>query len=160
MQARSHSRDIKSMINIKSLLTEHTVVVCIGNVDRGDDGFGPHLALAIKGKVPCEVIDAGVVPENYTGVITKLKPKVIIIIDAIQFDGRTGEARLFSGEDLRVGKVSTHDVSPKLLIEYLKSSTNADIYLLGVKPKSNKLGEGLSDEVAKAVEGLTLQFLH
>ncbi len=160
MQTRSHSRDIKSMINIKSLLTERTVVLCIGNIDRGDDGVGPYLALAIKGKVPCEVIDAGVAPENYTGVITKLKPEVIIIIDAIQFDGEAGEARLFSGEDLRVGKVSTHDVSPKLLIEYLKSSTNADIYLLGVKPKSNKLGEGLSDEVAKAVEGLTLQFLH
>ncbi|NQV04680.1 MAG: hydrogenase 3 maturation endopeptidase HyCI [Candidatus Omnitrophica bacterium] len=148
------------MINLKPLLTERTVVVCIGNIDRGDDGVGPHLALAIKGKVPYEVIDAGVAPENYTGVIAKSRPNTIIIVDAIQFDAESGETRLFSGEDLRVGKVSTHDVSPKLLIEYLKSSTDADIYLLGVRPKSNKLGEGLSSEVAKAVEELTSQFLH
>lgn len=147
------------MINLKDILTDRTVILCIGNKDRGDDGVGSHLAAAIKGKVRYEVIDAGVVPENYTGVVTRLKPDAIIIVDAIQFEGEAGEWKLFSGEDLRAGRVSTHDVSPKLLIEYLKSSTNADIYILGIKPKSNKFGEDLSEEAKKTVKELTLHFL-
>ena len=84
----------------------------------------------------------------------ELKPDTIIIVYTVQFEGNVGEARIFSGEDLRSGKISTHDVSPKLLVEYLKSSTNADIYILGIKPRSNKLGEALSSEVKNTIKEL------
>ena len=70
----------------------------------------------IKGRTPYEVIDAGVSPENWTGVVVKLNPDTIIIVDAIYFDGEPGDIKIFAGEDLRSGKISTHDVSPKLLI--------------------------------------------
>jgi len=140
------------MINLRDILKGKIVILCVGNRDRGDDGVGPYLYDEIKEKTPHEVIDAGVVPENYTGVVTRLKPDAIIIVDAIQFEGEAGEWKLFSGEDLRAGRVSTHDVSPKLLIEYLKSSTNAGIYILGIKPKSNKFGEGLSKEVKNSMQ--------
>ena len=140
------------MIYLKNILKGKVVLLCLGNIDRGDDGVGPHIASAIKGKTLYEVIDAGIVPENYTGVVKKLNPDTIIIIDAIQFEGEPGEIRLFKGEDLRTGKISTHDVSPKLLIEYLAFSTNAKIYILGIKPASNKLGESLSKAVKKAVK--------
>jgi len=140
------------MLSLKDLLKGKVVIVCIGNRDRGDDGIGPHLADAIKGKTSHEVIDTGVTPENYTGVITKLKPDTIVLVDAIQFEGAPGEIKVFKGDDLRTGKISTHDVSPKLLIEYLKSSTDAEIYVLGINPKSNKLGQGLSKEAEKALE--------
>ncbi|MBU3912444.1 MAG: hydrogenase 3 maturation endopeptidase HyCI [Candidatus Omnitrophica bacterium] len=144
------------MLNLKAILKGKVVILCLGNPGRGDDGAGSAIASAIKGKTDCEVIDAGVTPENYTGVIIKLKPDTILIIDTVLFEGRPGEVRLFSGEDLRSGKISTHDVSPKLLIEYLRSSTNAKIYILGIRPKSNKLGETLSDEVKEAVDKIVL----
>jgi len=136
---------------LKDILKGKVIILCLGNIQRGDDGVGPHIANAIKGKVPYEVIDAGVTPENYTGVVKKLNPDTILIIDAIQFEGRPGEARLFKGEDLRSGKISTHDVSPKLLIEYLASSTNAKIYILGIKPASNRLGEPLGKPVSASI---------
>ncbi|MBU4312694.1 MAG: hydrogenase 3 maturation endopeptidase HyCI [Candidatus Omnitrophica bacterium] len=148
------------MLNLKSILKGKVIILCIGNRDMGDDGVGPYLADEMKGKTSYEVIDAGVTPENYTGVITKLKPDTIIIVDTVQFEGNVGEARLFSGDDLRTGKISTHDVSPKLLIDFLKSSTNACIHILGIKPKSNNLGEGLSDAVKKTAKELSLHFLH
>jgi len=146
------------ILNIKNILKGKVVILCLGNVDRGDDGAGHAIAEDIKGKAAYEVIDAGVAPENYTGVIKRLNPDTILIIDAVHFDGLPGEIRLFSGDDLRSGKVSTHDVSPKLLIEYLRESTKAGIYVLGIKPKSNKLGEGLSEEVKKSVK-LTVSVL-
>ena len=160
------------MIDLKTILKGNIVILCLGNIERGDDGVGPYISNAIKGKtspswgrlnVPylggrgkgeggkLEVIDAGVTPENWTGVIKRLRPDTILIIDAVHFEGVPGEIKLWTGEDIRSGKISTHDVSPKLLIEYLKTSTNANIHLLGIKPKSNKFGEGLSKEVIEAV---------
>ena len=147
------------MLSLRDILKGRVVVLCLGNIGRGDDGVGPCLAAAIKGKTSYEVIDAGTTPENHTGVIRKLNPDTLIIVDAIHFDGASGEIRLFSGEDLRSGKISTHDVSPKLLIEYLKSSIDAKIYVLGIKPSSNKLGEGLSKEVEEAIEKLKTMLL-
>jgi hydrogenase 3 maturation protease len=147
------------MIDLKKILKGKVVILCIGNEERGDDGAGMRLALAIKGKVPYEVIDAGMTPENYTGVIINSKPDTVIIIDAVFFEGTPGEVKLFSSEDLRAGKISTHDVSPKLLIEYLRSSTNAEIYILGINPKSNRLGDKLSDEVRKSIDELSSSFL-
>jgi hydrogenase 3 maturation protease len=140
------------MLNLKDILKGRVVILCVGNIERGDDGVGPHLARLIKGNVVHEVIDAGTTPENHTGVIKRLRPDVIVIVDAIYFEGRPGEIRLFSGEELRSGKISTHDVSPKLLIEYLRSCLEAEIYILGIRPGSNKLGEGLSKDVEEAAK--------
>ena len=140
------------MLDLKDILKGKVVILCVGNIERGDDSIGPHLAALIKGKVAYEVIDAGTTPENYTGAIKRLRPDVIVIVDAIYFEGKPGEIRLFSGEDLRSGKISTHDVSPKLLIEYLKSSLDAEIYILGIRPGSNKFGEGLTKEVKETVK--------
>jgi len=145
------------MINLKDKLKGKICILCIGNIERGDDGLGPCLAKMLKGKVPYEVIDAGVAPENHTGVIARLKPDTIVIVDAVYFEGEPGDIKIFSGEDLGSGKISTHDVSPKLLIEYLKESTGAAIYVLGIKPQSNKFGQGLSPSVEKTLECLVKQ---
>ena len=142
------------MFTLKNILKGKVVILCIGNIERGDDGAGPYLASMIKGRTPYEVIDAGVSPENWTGVVVKLNPDTIIIVDAIYFDGEPGDIKIFAGEDLRSGKISTHDVSPKLLIAYLKESTKADIYILGIKPEANKLGSGLSIPVKRSLDNL------
>jgi len=147
------------MLNLKEILKGKVVILCLGNIDRGDDGVGPSIASAINGKLPYEVIDAGVTPENYTGVIKRLGPDTILMVDAIQFEGSIGEIKLFKGEDLRTGKISTHDVSPKLLIEYLRSSTKAEIYILGIKPASNKFGEPMTKAVSDSIKKVERLFL-
>ena len=147
------------MINLKNILKGNVVIVCVGNIDRGDDGFGPRLAAILKEKKIHNVIDAGMAPENYTGVVKKLKPDTIIIVDAVYFEGKPGEIRLFSGEDIRFNDISTHGMSLKFFIEYMKNYTKAGMYLLGAKPVSNKLGDGLSREVAGSLEAVKSLFL-
>ena len=142
------------MINLKDVLKGKIVMLCIGNIERGDDGLGVRLAMMIKDKATFEVIDAGTAPENWTGVLTRLKPDTIIMVDAICFEGKPGDMKIFSGEELGSGKISTHDVSLKLLIEYLKASTEADIYILGVKPLSNELGKDISLPVKTSLDKL------
>ncbi|MDP6686316.1 MAG: hydrogenase 3 maturation endopeptidase HyCI [Candidatus Omnitrophota bacterium] len=147
------------MLTLKDTLKGKVIVLCLGNLDRGDDGVGPYIAAQIKDKVPYKIIDAGVTPENYTGVIRRLDPDTIVIIDAVQFEGKPGDVKIFLSDELRSGKISTHDVSPKLLIEYLTSSMKAKIYILGIKPKTNKIGEGLSKEALSAVEKIEKMFV-
>ena len=143
------------MIDLKLILKGKVVMLCIGNIERGDDGAGPVLAGIIKDKAPFEVIDVGTAPENWTGVVKRSHPDTIIIVDAVNFDGEPGDVKIFSGNDLRSGKISTHDVSPKLLIQYLKESTKARIYVLAIRPVSNRLGEGLSLPVESTIKGLS-----
>jgi hydrogenase 3 maturation protease len=143
-----------SIDSLTNILKAKVVIVCVGNIERGDDSFGPCLAGKIKDKTPYEVIDAGTTPENWTGAIIRSKPDTIIIVDAVDFDGEVGEIRLFLGEELRSGRISTHDISLKLLIGYLKESTRADIYVLGIKPGSNKLEEGLTPSVKASLNNL------
>jgi len=151
------------MIELKDILKGKIVMLCVGNIERGDDGLGARFAMMIKDKVPFEVMDAGTAPENWTGVVTRLKPDTVIMVDAVCFEGNPGDARILSGDELGSGKISTHDVSLKLLIEYLKASTEADIYMLGIKPESNELGKDISlpvkaslDKIAKILINLTL----
>ena len=142
------------MLNLKDILKGKVVMLCIGNIERGDDGLGPRFAMMIKDKTPFEVIDAGTAPENWTGVVARLKPDTVIMVDAVCFEGKPGDVRIFSGEELGAGKISTHDVSLKLLIEYLKTSTEADIYILGIKPLSNELGKDISLPVKTSLDNL------
>ena len=142
------------MINLKDILKGKIVMLCIGNIERGDDGLGVRFAMMIKDKAPFEVIDAGTAPENWTGVVTRLKPDTVIMVDAVCFEGKPGDMRVFSGEELGSGKISTHDVSLKLLIEYLKASTEADIYILGIKPLSNELGKDISLPIKTSLDKL------
>lgn len=159
MQERDHTEYIEIMVDISNILHGKVVFLCIGNLDRRDDGAGVYFAYLMQGKTQYEVINTGMVPENWTGYVTRLEPDTIIIVDAVQFDGKPGDIKIFSGDDLCAGNISTHDVSPKLLIEYLRESTKADIYILGIKPKSNEIGEGLSEEVEKAVTNLKEKIL-
>ena len=148
------------MINLKDILKGKVVMLCIGNIERGDDGLGTRFAMMIKDKAPFEVIDAGTAPENWTGVVTRLKPDTIIMVDAICFEGKPGDIRIFSGEEIGSGKISTHDVSLKLLIEYLKASIKADIYILGIKPVSNELGKDLSLPVKASLNKIAKIFIN
>ncbi len=140
------------MKNLKNLLKGKVVILCVGSRDRGDDGAGPFLADILKGRTSHEVIDAGIAPENYTAVISRANPDTILIVDAVCFQAEPGEAKIFSNENLREGKISTHDSSPKLLIDYLKNSTKADIYIIGIKPKSNRMGTPLTEEVKQTIK--------
>ncbi|HEY3421784.1 MAG TPA: hydrogenase maturation protease, partial [Methanocellaceae archaeon] len=70
---------------------ERIVFVGVGNRMRGDDGLGPVLIDMLKDRVS-HAIDAGSTPENCTSVVKRLKPEVIVFIDAVKFDKQPGYA--------------------------------------------------------------------
>jgi len=135
-----------------SILKGKIAIVGIGNTLRRDDAFGPALIARLQGEVEALCIDAGPAPENYLGKIARAKPDTILIVDALYLGLAPGEYSILKKDDIAKGGLSTHDISPRMFIEYLQKQTTADIFILGVQPESVSFGEGLSDSVKKALD--------
>ncbi|MFZ5799774.1 MAG: hydrogenase 3 maturation endopeptidase HyCI [Candidatus Omnitrophota bacterium] len=125
-----------------------TVIFTVGNLLKGDDGFGPVLASRIRDKLPL-VIDGGISPENFVHSIIREAPDTILVIDAADFKGKSGQARVFTPEEVQhLGYFSTHSFPISFILKYLKDNCqNAKVIFLGVQPKSVRFGEGLSQEM-------------
>jgi hydrogenase 3 maturation protease len=134
------------------ILSGKTVIVGIGNPLRGDDGFGPALIERLKGKVDLVCIDAGTAPENYLGRIVKEEPDTILLADVAHLDLNPGQYRILQPADILKCGLTTHDMSPRMLIEFLQDQTQANIAMLGVQPQDVALGGPLSDCVTRTLE--------
>jgi hydrogenase 3 maturation protease len=132
-----------------------TVIVGIGNTLKGDDGAGPMVCEQIRGKVCAEVIDTGTVPENYIQKIIKKAPQNLLIIDAIDFGASAGTINIFKPEQLGSFVLSTHTLSPRLFVDIICGSIQADVYFIGIQPAQVQLGQPISEQVNEAIQRLT-----
>ena len=130
------------------------VIVGIGNILKGDDGFGPALIEEIKGSVNAVCIDTGSAPENYIGKIIKEEPGIVIIIDAAHLGLAPGEYDLLKKDEIARSGLTTHDLSPSMFIDHLEEGIEADIYMLAVQPENVSFGEEMSSSIKKAIDEL------
>jgi len=136
-----------------------TVIVCIGNTLKGDDGAAIELYQKLAGKIKAELFDAGTVPENYIQRIIKIKPQMIILIDAVDFGGPAGQLKVFAPEQIPEIAASTHVMSLRLFSDILKREINSKIFLAGIQPAQLDLGTPLSDSVSQTVTELAELFI-
>ena len=134
------------------ILTGKIVIVGIGNPLRGDDGAGPALIRELKNRIPeshaeITLIDAGEVPENYLVRISEKKPDIVLLIDTADMKQPPGSVKILETEEIQETGLSTHNASLKMCIDFLKSETDARIFLLGIQPEHINLGENLSEIV-------------
>jgi len=148
-------------LQVFNCLKGHVLIVGIGNTLRGDDGAGPALITSLKSRVRNSekhsqlfVMDTGEVPENYLEKIVNLKPDTILFVDAADFNAPPGNTRSINAEDLEQGSFSTHNSSMTLVVDYLNRRLQAKIFLLGIQPKSLRMGEQLSEPVEKALKNI------
>jgi hydrogenase 3 maturation protease len=142
----------KLKARIGGLPADKIVFVGVGNRSRGDDAIGPLVIDRLAGHVP-HVIDAGPSPENVTGAIKKLKPAVIVLIDALIFkDLPPGAPQIVEIDDIRHRGETTHTLSLDVVMEYLKIETGADVFMIGIQPARIVDGEGLSPGIDKSIE--------
>ena len=124
--------------------------MCIGNRDGGDDAVGPYIADKLKDD-DIEVLDCGVVPENYTSLVKKHNPQNLIIIDAVDMSLQPGEIRIVHKEKIGVMHISTHGIPISVLINYLAQYVE-NIIFIGIQPKI--MSGKLTDEVRKSADNL------
>lgn len=129
-------------------------VLGIGNELKCDDAVG--LAVvdrlrALVDDVSIAIINCRDVPENFTGYLKRFKPACIVLIDATDFGGLPGEARLFDLDDVMSSAVVTHKASLDVLGAYLRLETEAtNVFLVGIQPADCDVGDELSPAAAKA----------
>jgi hydrogenase 3 maturation protease len=135
--------------DLKSLLQGKVAILGFGNRLWGDDGAGSVLAERLKAAHPdAAIFDGGMVPENYLEKVAASEPDSILLVDATDFGGRTGECRVFAGDKLAFTGLSTHAGSPQMLAAYLEARTGGDVTMLAIQPE--KTGEG--SEISTGVE--------
>jgi len=119
---------------LSEILSSRSIIVGIGNRQCGDDGFGPAVIEALKGKVSNHLIDAGVAPENYTHLIAKYHPDMVLFVDAAEFGADTGELALHEAENLVGGGISSHCGNISMIAQYISLASNAKCLFLLVQP--------------------------
>ncbi|MFC1807486.1 hydrogenase 3 maturation endopeptidase HyCI [Candidatus Omnitrophota bacterium] len=140
---------------LKDILKGKVVIVGIGNILRGDDGFGPALIENLKPVIKAICIDVGTAPENYAGKIAKEDPDTILIVDAVDLDLAPGEFDIIRKDEILETGFTTHDMSPKMFIGFLESETRADIFMLGLQPKSINFGDDMSNIIKESLETIS-----
>jgi len=126
------------------------ILMGIGNVLKGDDGIGCYIAKNFKEKNWLS-LDCGTAPENFTSVIRKNKPSLLVIVDAADMDIDAGGFRIVSEEKIENIGISTHNMPLSFLINYLKDSANRIIFIC-IQPKTVSESEEISDELKKSAE--------
>lgn len=135
--------------------------VCIlgfGNRMWRDEGAGSHFAETLAGCPGVTAIDGGAVPENHLEQVVRAGPASVLLVDAADFGGRPGEARLLEPSALARTGLSTHAGSPQMLASYLSARTGAPVALLAIQPAECSAGDELSPPVAAAVSALVAYF--
>jgi hydrogenase 3 maturation protease len=98
------------------------------------------------------LFDVGEVPENYLEKIAREKPNTIVLIDAVELGASPGTIKIIESDDIKDESLSTPKVSLKLVANYLRKRTSADVFLLGIQPQNTEFGGEISESVRKALE--------
>ncbi len=126
------------------------ILMGIGNTLRGDDGIGSIIAQSFKDRDWLSM-DCGVVPENFTSIIKKKGPDLVVLVDAVEMDLKSGEFRLISPYRISALHLTTHSMPLSFLISYLKEYTQ-ELVFIGIQPKIINYSNSVSPEVLKSSE--------
>jgi hydrogenase maturation protease HycI len=140
---------------IHSITRGRVLLFGIGNRMRADDGAGPLLVDKVGERCSLACIDGGSAPENYLEKVVKAAPDTVLIVDAVGFDGRAGEIRIFRSSALSAGGISTHALSLTMVCDYLKNRmVSVNVAVIGIQPQTLSMGKKMSVAVRRAVEDL------
>ncbi|MFZ1947665.1 MAG: hydrogenase 3 maturation endopeptidase HyCI [bacterium] len=139
---------------LRRMLSGRVVVACVGNEWRGDDGVGPFVGRLIRPSGRLTVLDCGETPENYLGVIVRLGPEKVVVIDAADFGGAPGDVRAIARDEIGGGGISTHAARLVLLTDYVEAGTDAETFFVAIQPGSLEFGGPMGPAVEAAARRL------
>jgi len=124
-------------------------IIGLGNMLRRDDGVGVYVASKLKNLLRgvrwVKVIVAEDRVDYAAKELEKVNPRLIIVIDAMEFHGIPGEIRVVRLEDVEEPYAYTHRIPMKTIFKLV--GIEAPTYVIGIQVASRDFGEGLSREV-------------
>ena len=141
---------------------KRVLILGVGNVLFGDDGFGPAAAdyLLNNCKIPDDVyvMDVGIGAGDvlFTVGLSQEKPKKIIILDVVDMKRKPGEIFELSIDDLPANKVTDfalHLFPSANLLKELKDQMGVDVVILACQAERipDAVSPGLSDSVTQVL---------
>ncbi|WP_392561045.1 hydrogenase maturation peptidase HycI [Orbus sturtevantii] len=130
------------------------MVFTVGNSMMGDDGAGPLLAkkMTENSIANWQVIDGGSSPENVVHIIRRIKPNLLLIIDATEMGLNPGEIRFVDVDMIaEMFLMNTHNMPLNFLVEQLKPDIES-ILFLGIQPDIVGFYYPMTNAVIEAVE--------
>ena len=124
----------------------------IGNPRHGDDALGPVFARAFR-HPDWRGLNAATAPENFTSLVRRLHPELLVLLDAADMGLPPGTLRRLDPEAIQSGDFGTHAGSIGHLAGYL-SDCAGKIVILGIQPASTAPGARLSPPVRAALRAL------
>jgi len=144
--------------DLRAAATGATVVLGIGNLIRGDDGLGVHVARALTAR-GCpdgvEVLDGGTAPLDALAAVGSVRR--LVIVDAADLGEAPGTVRALSPDDLIPAtgdSVSLHDLDLIWALNVLRLTGQEprEVVIVGVQPASMDWSTELSPAVAARLE--------
>jgi hydrogenase maturation protease len=131
-----------------------TLILGIGNRQRGDEGAGCFLVKRLKGKVSVPLIDGGTIPEKHLSIIEASRPDVVLVFAAgLIPNANAGEVAWFRLNELRTAGVSLFAADLSLLFKVLPKDVRPETLVVVVQPEMEE-HQGVSDAVRDALDGL------
>lgn len=131
-----------------------TAVIGLGNPLKKDDNIGnviiEKLEKEVKGK-NLVFIKAYLTPENYLLLLKKDEPENVYIIDAVEFEGKVGDVKVFNLDEINQSRITTHNIPVNIYQDYFPNSV---IKLIGIKVKDVSFGEELSKEIKDKLDDI------
>jgi hydrogenase 3 maturation protease len=131
-------------------------LVGIGHELCGDDAVGLRIAGAVRPLLSDEerllVVEAGPAPENFTGVLRRFKPDLILLVDSALMNEEPGAVRWLNCEDAEGFSASTHTLPLQILAAYLTSELGCTMGLIGIQPEQTFADAPLTPPVRAAAD--------
>ena len=124
----------------------------IGNPRHGDDALGPVFARAFR-HPDWRGVNTATAPENFAGLVRRLKPELLILLDAADMGLPPGTLRRLKSPTIHGADFGTHAGSIGRLADYL-SDCAGQIVILGIQPAATVPGTRLSPPVRAALQTL------
>jgi hydrogenase 3 maturation protease len=132
----------------------------VGNRRKADDGAGCLCIRILQQKLrkraleDVQILDAGEVPENATGIIRRFSPTHILIIDAAVGGHEPGRVFAIDRRKIRRNDLSTHRIPLVHLVRFLEQSMKCRAILVGIEPQVIAWNQPMSPAVKAAAAGL------
>lgn len=147
-----------TLLELKHALSQKKpLLVGIGNSLKGDDAAGALIVKDLNGKIHIPTLSVENSLENHLGKVKGCNPLVLIDTAFFSQDIRF---KCLSPKEIENNSFSlTHDLSLKILTEYLQADCMIDILILGIKGYSLIFNAPLSRKVIEAKTIITNFFI-
>lgn len=128
------------------------ILLGIGNPLNGDDGVGIYVAEQFR-KDGWVSLACGTAPENFTGIIRKIRPSWLVLVDAAAMGISPGDYRIIPRNKIEEVSIGTHQLPLSFLIDFV-SDIAERIILIGIQPERLGTGEEISMTVRRGADRL------